>query len=233
MELNESKCKVMHLGKKNPLNKYIINRVVLAKTDLEKDLGVWIGSDLKWSHHVDAAVCTANRVWGEIRHSFRYMNNFTFKLLFQSMVRPHLEYGACVWNPFLKKDIQKVEGVQRRATKSVFGLGKLEYDARLNKLNMLSLEERRYRGDMIQQFKFKHGLNIINWHTGDKPSTHTYNTRHHNLLLGEINHSNFRHNFFLNRIVNDWNNMPDVCHKATSINMFKKNYDLFKKTDNS
>ena len=73
MELNESKCKVMHLGKKNPLNKYIINGVVLAKTDLEKDLGVWIGSDLKWSHHVDAAVCTANRVWGEIRHSFRYI----------------------------------------------------------------------------------------------------------------------------------------------------------------
>ena len=98
---------------------------------------------------------------------------------------------------------------------------------------MISLEARRHRGDMIQQFKFKHGLNaILQTYTGVKPSTHTYNTRHHNLLLGETSHSNFRHSFFLNRIVNDWNNMPEDCHKAKSINMFKKNYDLYKKTEN-
>ena len=85
---------------------------------------------------------------------------------------------------------------------------------------------------MIQQFKFKHGLNVINWYTGDKPSTHKYITRHHNFLLGETGHSNFRHSFFLNRIINDWNYKSEDCHKATSINMFKKNYDLYIKIEN-
>ena len=106
--INESKCKVMLLGKKNPKQTYFINGIALASTELEKDLGVWISSDLKWAHHVDSAVCAANSVWGQIRRSFRYIDSFTFKLLFQSLVRPHLEYGACVWNPYLVKDIVKL-----------------------------------------------------------------------------------------------------------------------------
>ena len=125
MELNEKKCKVMHIGHRNPKTNYAINGVDLTKTTLEKDLGVWISSDLKPSHHIDSAVCTANKVWGQIKHSFRYITCKSFKLLFCSLVRPHLEYGACVWTPFLKKDIAKLENMQRRATKHVFGLGKL------------------------------------------------------------------------------------------------------------
>ena len=170
--------------------------------NLDKDLGVWISSDLKWAHHVDSAVCAANSVWGQIRRSFRYIDNFSFKLLFQSLVRPHLECGACVWNPHLAKDIVKLEGVQRRASKSVIGLGKYSYQVRLAHLQMISLEDRRTRGDVIQQFKFFNGLNIINWHTGLRLATHTYNTRHHNIILDEVNHSNLRHKFFFNRINN-------------------------------
>ena len=47
MPLNTTKCKVMHLGKKNPMTKYEIEGVRIPVTREEKDLGVIIHDSLK------------------------------------------------------------------------------------------------------------------------------------------------------------------------------------------
>jgi hypothetical protein len=43
----------------------------------------------------------------------------SFKYLFQALVRPHIEYPEAVWSPFKVGDIEKIESVQRSATKQV------------------------------------------------------------------------------------------------------------------
>ena len=50
-----------------------------------------------------------------------------------------------------KKEIKRIESVQRRATAMV--LETLEYHERLKELNLRTLELRRQRGDLIQIFK--------------------------------------------------------------------------------
>ena len=70
------------------------------------------------------------------------------KLLFVSLVRPHLEYAATVWNPPWQYGIDKLERVQHRATK-IASLSGHSYKKRLEKLGLLSLENRRRRGDPI------------------------------------------------------------------------------------
>ncbi len=60
-----------------------------------------------------------------------------------SFIRPTLEYAAVVWNPHLKKHIEKIEKVQRAATRWVPCVRNLSYKERLKKLQLLTLTERR------------------------------------------------------------------------------------------
>ena len=39
-----------------------------------------------------------------------------FLKLYKQLVCPHLEYACIIWNPWLKRDIQKIERVQHHAT---------------------------------------------------------------------------------------------------------------------
>jgi len=74
------------------------------------------------------------------------------------MVRPHLEYGNVVWHPQFKKDLELLEGVQRRATKMLPGLHNLSYEERLRRIDLPSLLYRRLRGDVIETYKYLHGI---------------------------------------------------------------------------
>ena len=55
--------------------------------------------------------------------------------------------------PHLKKDIDKLERVQRRATKLIPELRILSYEDRVQQCKLTTLETRRVRGDQIEVFK--------------------------------------------------------------------------------
>ena len=66
--------------------------------------------------------------------------------LYKAIVRPHLEYCIQAWNPQLRKDIDMLEQIQRRATKLIPGLRDLTYEERLNERGLTTLETRKIKG---------------------------------------------------------------------------------------
>ena len=62
-----------------------------------------------------------------------------------------------IWNPYKEKYNEQIEKVQRRATKTLPKLNKLEYIDRLKKLKLLCLKYRRLRGDLIEAYKILRG----------------------------------------------------------------------------
>ena len=88
--------------------------------------------------------------------------NVIFQVLQNAPVRSVLEYGSVVWDPYLKKDIDALERVQRRAARFIAG----DYRSRstgtvqrlLNKLKLPELQDRRKQLRLILFFKVVEGL---------------------------------------------------------------------------
>ena len=65
------------------------------------------------------------------------------------------------WRPHYRKDIDKLEKVQRRATKMVEGLEGYSYSDRLRILSLTALETRFLRADLIEVFKILKGFENV------------------------------------------------------------------------
>ena len=104
-----------------------------------------VDRNLSFGKHITQKVNKANSIMGPIRRTYTFLDETSFRYLFQAVVRPILEYAAAVWSPYTKKDIELIENVQRRATKQVPSLKQLSYTDRLKKLKMPTLKYRRLK----------------------------------------------------------------------------------------
>ena len=62
---------------------------------------------------------------------------FLYNLDVHLYVQHHLEYCVQVWNPYLARDIDILEKVQRQATKCLDGLSDLSYEDWLQKIRFV------------------------------------------------------------------------------------------------
>ena len=134
---------------------------ILSKTVKEKDLGVTMNANMKVSEQCRIAASTGNQVLGMIRRNITYKEKSLIVPLYKAIVRPHLEYCIQAWNPHLRKDIDMLEKIQRRASKLIPGLRYLRYEERLKECGLTTLETRRLRGDQIEVFKILNGYENI------------------------------------------------------------------------
>ena len=230
MEFNGDKCHVLTIGKFENTKctyRYKLDADELDHVEEEKDLGVIVDSELDFSGHINKKISSANSIVGLIRRSFSFLDANSFRKLFCAFVRPHLEYGQAVWSPHLQKHIDAIEKVQMRATKLVDGLKKMPYEDRLRKCKLTTLRFRRLRGDMIEVYKH---FNVYD--STILPSTFKKNerpSRQHDYQLcrprGLDGERGIHHNFFYNRTVITWNNIPGSVVNARTINGFKNRLD--------
>ena len=229
LRFHPDKCVWMRIGKSPqdqdnpPTQVYVIDNKYLAHSSDEKDLGVFIDTDLKFDKHIASKVSKAIQIAGLIRRSFEHLDCDTFNVLFTTLAR-HLEYAQSVWSPYLKKHINAIEKVQRRVLKRVPELSSLSYEDRLRQLNLRPLAYRRYRGDMIEMYKLTHCLY-------DSQVTDEFldmddkkvNTRGHPFKL---NKQGCKLNLMLHsiryRTVDQWNNLPLNVVQSGSIACFER-----------
>ena len=147
-------------------------------------------------------------------------------ILYKTLVRPILDYCIPVWRPNTKKDIIKLEKVQKGFTKMIEGCKGKSYEQRLDKLGITSLEDRHYRADMIQVFKILNdGKNIypidfleLSDRAGRKNSLKLFKRR----INGDLAKYSFT-----SRVVDLWNDLPDAVVLSADVNVFKGNLDRF------
>lgn len=165
MEFNIDKCNIL-LFRSNNSNIPLLHLCgkTLNTTHSEKDLGVLVSHDLKWSEHIKEAVRKANSVLFLIKRNCSATLPVKHKLnMYKSMVIPVISYGSSVW--YANKSNWKIlEGVQRHATRWILGYNNdLSYSERLLKLNLLPLSLYFQLNDVLLLQKILNNYYNIDW----------------------------------------------------------------------
>jgi hypothetical protein len=224
LKFNLDKCKVLHIGKNNPLNKYNFLGSNLCNCSTEKDLGVTFNEKGNFHDHIYTSISKAKSSLAWLLRSILSREPYEMKTAYRCLVRHNLEYCCQVWSPKARfgnwKTILDIESVQRTFTRCINGMTNFSYRERLTKLNMTTLLERRMRGDLIETFK------ILNGFSNYGSQFFNLSDRTQNLLYRSPKLANL--DFFSERVINYWNKLPQAVKDRNSVNAFKNSLDNFR-----
>ena len=161
MRFNAKKCYLLSI-RQHLSHFYTLNGHILQSVQRNPYLGLTISNDLKWSTHINNICSKASSILVFLCRNLRHCSTKCRKNAYISLVRSTLEYGATVWDPYLKADIDRLERIQRRGTRFIT----CDYKSRtpgsitkmLTNLELQTLQERRKESRLTFLFKVVEGL---------------------------------------------------------------------------
>ena len=191
-----------------------------------EDLGVLVHESQKTSMQVQQIIKKVNGMLAFIAKGIEYKGKEVLLQLHKALVRPHLEYCAQFWSPYLRKDVVALEAVQRRFTRLIPEVRGLSYEERLNSLGRHSLEFTRMRRDQIEVYKMIKDMDKVDVERM-LPLVGHCRTRSHSLRIrGSKFKIELRRNYFSQRVVNLWNLLPLSVVDAGTLSKFKEELDF-------
>jgi len=150
---------------------------------------------------------------------------YVFHRAYPVLARFHLEYCVQSWAPWLRRDITKVEGVQRLAIRMVQAFQHLFYPERLRALNRYSIERRLLRGDLIETFKLFQGKTKLDPWDLFEPLPEGMDRRRHPWAIFKPHCVTTIHQkLFTQRILNAWNKLPGNVLYSRYVDVFKSRF---------
>ena len=244
MEFNAKKCHVMSVKNKTSFF-YQLCGEILKNVDNTTYLGLNISNDLKWATHIKEICSKASSKLGFIRRNLQHCPLTTRKNAYLALVRSSLEYGAAIWDPHYKIDIDRVEKIQSRAIRFI----KRDYHSRdhgcvermRHDLQLESLQDRRRNIRLSLFYKVVHGLTpaiqIKDHLTPVNNNKRQIKAKQFNDFISnnpvdKYNQNNnrcfkipqakveYEHSFFI-RTAKEWNSLNQETVDAASINAFR------------
>ena len=127
--------------------------------------------------------------------------------------------------PHMKKNIQTLERIQRRASKKVKGMKHLSYEERLRRLNLMKIEDRAIRGDLIETYKIVTGKLNVDPNHFFRQETDSRTRGHHLKLIKPRSNGLLRSKVFRRHVIDVWNKVPADVVSAATTNSFKASLD--------
>lgn len=219
------KCSVLHLGRNNPQSSYAIQENIISSvTNSVRDLGILIQPDLKWKSHIDECCRKASIRLYTLFKALKSNNAEFYTQMYKAYVRPILETSSPLFNPYFKKDILKLESIQRKAVNLIHfkclrnKMPNMSYSELLKTLKLETLQMRRLKNDLI--FLHKIFIGDIKIDPEIVPKFSYSNTRSRGFKI-DFCKTNARYHFFFNRTVPIYNSLPIAVRASSTSCLFK------------
>ncbi|KAF2345540.1 hypothetical protein FHG87_023704 [Trinorchestia longiramus] len=120
-----------------------------------------------------------------------------------------------------------MEKIQRKATKTIPEHRNLSHERRLQHLELISVKQRRLRGELIETFKYLNGLkNVTLEGLFERDGIMQTRNNGQKLILRNFKTSQAM-NFFPVKITATWNQLPENIASAGIVNTFKNRLDKY------
>lgn len=124
LTINITKTKYIIFKNKNkqidsyePLN---INTIKIDDTEQEKYLGIIFDNKLTWQPHINFVKSKISRLTGALRRISYFLPNTTRFLIYNSLVKSHLDYLIELWGNAADVHINKLQRTQNKVLKVLF-----------------------------------------------------------------------------------------------------------------
>lgn len=227
MSFHPEKCELLRITNKRQPTKtsYVMSEHTLKEVEDKKYLGITINDKLKWNKQVQAVCTKANNTLSLLRRNMRTCPRAVKQRCYTSLVRPILEYSSTVWDPHSKQNVDKIEMVQRRAARFVFGNYSYHASptAMIKELGWQSLAERRAKAKAVMMYKVQNDMISIPQTLFQQYSRHSRRSQAV-FILPYCRTDGYKFSF-VPTCIKIWNGLPPQVRDSRSLNSFKTSID--------
>ena len=183
-----------------------------------------ISSDLKWNQHIFRTAAKANRALGFVRRNLKPCSRRIKNLAYVTLVRPILEYGSAIWDPYTQLLIDKLESVQRRAVRFIMN-DYSRFHSVSDMMSELGIEPLRFRRRIARLTNFhkaRGGHLAIPVHQLLRPVTRFSRHTNKNSYIQISAKKDCYLNSFVPLTIRDWNSLPETITDITVTKHFKE-----------
>ena len=160
LSLNVKKTKMMvfHYRQRNIDNiipKLEINGIAIERVKQFNFLGIILDEHMSWKPHINKVACKIARTIGTINRLKRFLPQSILKMLYNSLILPHLNYGILTWGTKLGRLPKLQKWAIRTITNSKYNA---HTEPLFKKLNLLKISDIYYINALKFHYKYQHDM---------------------------------------------------------------------------
>ena len=202
-----------------------MNGTAITETTSHKHLGLTLSKNCSWNEHINNITSTACTRLNLLRTLKFKINRNALEKIYNSFIRPLLEYSDAVWDNASKECKKQLETIHNEAARIITGATKLcSISKLLTDLGLETLQERRLKHKLVILYKMLNGSAPEYLQRLTPPTVQdatSRNLRNSNDLRNIRTNTNLFYDSFLPSTIRAWNELPDEIKNAPSIASFK------------
>ena len=234
LKLNTKKTKIVLFQKKNNAKdvstriQIFLNSEKLEFEEEAKFLGITIDSNLTWEKHCSNVANTISRNNSLINRAKKLLPPRSLKLLYNSFIQPHLQYGLAAWGGCKGRNKKRIISIHKRTIRTISkSFFSSHTEPRMKKLGLLKFEDLYKQQclslvhDCVNEKAPAEVTKLIPQGSQTRPSLRS-STHNRKDIKVPLMKSRAASNSFRCNGPDFWNKLPDVLKNITKRNSFCK-----------